>query len=292
MRHVVARILAVSLALAFTDADCAPPDRTPFASWDRSNAGGGPGIKGWTLAFDDEFDSLDVGGFRWTGPGGPHHWYIRNGAASGAAVTPCAPGAQVSAGDGVARLTLAYRNGAWTTATLEALDPVQEGFKTFRGYFEARIKLPPNPPAGLDVWPAFWVQGRWTSPGADYSYTEVDGLEAWSLSHPTNQMTIHQWPAKSPHPDLPAHRQTSLKTSLNPFDGRWRTYGIKVTDREVCTYVDRTEAGCIPSARLDLRQPLYPIVDLALKQAAPEADKSATYTMYVDWVRVWTPPGG
>jgi hypothetical protein len=242
--------------------------------------------------FDDEFDQLDVGCFSFQGSAGPHRWYIQSNASAGGgvAISPCH--SQVSVADGVLNITLANQGGKWVTGELAGMNGGGDG-QGFRPpfYVEARIRLPSQVPPGLDVWPAFWMNGRWSLPGTGHPYSEFDILEAWGQSHPTAAITLHLWPARPAEATTPVHTARSMPGSFSPFDDQWHTYALLVDSARACTYFDKVQQGCIPTAGLPLDAPLYPMLTLGLKGPVT-ADPSATYTMQVDYVRIWAPPQG
>jgi hypothetical protein len=293
-RSFLALVAALLALAAPREADAGPQDVWPNTAWMRRAPGSPPPLGGYRLVFDDEFDRLDVGCYHWGKPVGPRHWYTMDGDRVGVASTPCpgGPDSPVSVAGGVLAITASYRNGAWRSGNLEAVNPSGEGFRISRGYFEARIRLPRQVPQGLVAWPAFWIQGRYTFPGTGYSYTELDILESWSRPRAdVNVVSLHQWPGRPPQHEVIAHRVRSLRTRQAAFDGAWHVYGALVADDRICAYLDNRELACFPAAGADLRAPLYPIVDLAVQSAATEA-RGTSYTMFVDYVRVYAPPAG
>jgi hypothetical protein len=259
----------------------------PLAKWIPPQAGAPPATANYPLAVDDEFNTLNWTCFRWK-PAGNHTWYTQPTQPGGAGVAAVSCDG-VSVKDGVAQITLRNVGGVWTTGRLQMVDPFSEGRSFRRGYFQARIKLPSKTPAGLDVWPAWWVNGRWTKRGTDYAYTEIDILEAWSISHRRADITAHVWPASPPRVELPTHAATSIPSSLIPFDDQWHVWGLRLTDAQACVDIDGASQGCLPTATL-VDSPVYPLLSLDVKTAARSTDPAATYTMYVDWVRVYAPP--
>jgi beta-glucanase (GH16 family) len=290
----ILKILSVlgSFAVAAGPANSQAVGQDVFpTTWDTSHAGAALSLTNYTLSFDDEFNTLDDGCYNWAKIG-THKWYTIKDGQDNFATDRCANAATPSmkVSGGVLSITAAYVNGVWQSGTLMAVDPSSEGFQQTYGYFEARIKLPSSIPAGLDIWPAFWAQGRYTLPGTAYNYPEIDVLENWSaVGRGANRVTIHQWPSKPANlTSLAAHRLASFATNKTPFDGQWHTYGVKMTPTLWIIYTDGLESGRFPMIT-DMQKPIYPILDLSLF-SAPTAAHTASYTMSVDYVRVYTCP--
>jgi beta-glucanase (GH16 family) len=282
--------LAWALLLNAAGAELALAAATPGGgSWDMSQRGAALDLSGYKLSFDDEFNSLDLACWQ-SKPLGSHHWYIYNTGSSGIASTPCASGfgANVSVSGGVLSLTARRQGGVWTTGAIQSMDMAAEGFKQQYGYFSARIKLPAATPKGVDLWPSFWVQSRWTLPGS-YEYPELDVLEAWSVTTKgRNEVTLHAWPASPADPAvLPAHQQAPLATGSAAFDGKWHVYGVRFTPNFWTVYLDGAEWARYPVNASYMNKPVYPILDLAVSPSTASSGAPASYTMYVDYVRVY-----
>jgi hypothetical protein len=117
-----------------------------------------------------------------------------------------------------------------------------------------------------------------------------------SATDPTLQATtLHEWPAHSPKPgELTTHRAIGYNDHYVTFDGQWHTYGLLRTPKWFIIYMDGAEQRRIPVVGREMRLPIYPIIDLAIK-FPPSTGTSGRYTMYVDYVRAFAcaaPPGG
>jgi beta-glucanase (GH16 family) len=255
-------------------------------TWDFSQRGTTFNSSGYKLTYDDEFTSLDLGCWQ-SRALGTHRWYMFNSGSAGIATTPCAAG-NVSVSNGLLAITAKRSGGVWTSGAIQTMDILAEGFKQQYGYFVARIYLPSARPAGIDFWPSFWLQGRWTSAGS-FNYPEIDVLESWAVTTKgVTESTLHAWPSNPVNPAiLPTHEQTSLMSGTNVFDDRWHTYALKYTSNYWTIYLDNVELGRYPVNMPFMNSPIYPILDLAISPATPAGGAAAQYTMYVDYVRAY-----
>ncbi len=124
------------------------------------------------------------------------------------------------------------------------------------GYFELKAKLP----TGSGLWSRFWLltdNGAW--PG-EYDIFEVLGRD--NSPDPTNffayqiRQTTHFWDS------LTAHGIDGLPyRGINPFDGKFHTYGFLWTPESVTWYVDGV-ATLKQANRINI--PMYAILDLAV----------------------------
>ncbi len=253
-------------------------------AWDTSQRGTPFSISGYQLTYDDEFTTLDLGCWQ-SKPLGKHRWYMFDNGAAGIATTPCA-GGNVSAANGFLTITAKRSGGVWTSGAIQSMDILGEGFKQEYGYWVARVYLPSGRPGGIDFWPAFWFQGKWTSPGS-FNYPEIDVLESWAVtSKGQSESTLHAWPSTPIDPAiLPEHEQASVWSGTNVFDDHWHLYGLKYTANYWTIFLDGFEVGRYPVNEPFMNSPIYPILDLAISPATPSGGGAAQYTMYVDYVR-------
>jgi hypothetical protein len=284
-----------AVALAALSAGCSrrpPAQPNAHPGWTQPPAGqaaAASDLISGKLIFDDEFDTLDVGCFSFTGSAGDHRWYIQKNAGSGIEQHPCS--GQITVDQGVLSMRMSKAGDVWRSGEVAGMDAGRDG-KSFAPpfYAEARIKLPAQIPPGLDVWPTFWMNAAWSSPGTERPFSEFDILEAWGQSGAQAPITLHVWPARPPEATVPVHAHWSIFTKFSPFDGQWHAYGLKIDATQACAYRDRVLQGCIARTGLPMDGPFYPVVSLNLKGPAT-ADPSATYTMQVDYVRIYAPPG-
>ncbi|HUO20947.1 MAG TPA: family 16 glycosylhydrolase, partial [Caulobacteraceae bacterium] len=82
--------------------------------------------------------------------------------------------------------------------------------------------------------------------------------------------------------------QAAFNSSTKAFDGNWHTYGLRWTPTFWTAYVDGVETGKFPVNQSLMKKPVYPIIDLAVSPLSTASTAPASYTMYVDYVRVYT----
>ena len=302
-RRIAKLLSAASLALSVASASAQPPLRErpePVTShwegiaWQTDNAGSPMSLDGLTQAWGDEFDTLDVGCFDYTRKVGQHNWYAiahDSGQDLAHGVCPSAAPSPYSISNGVLGITLSHPRGEWQTGALLGVDPMSEGRSFCYPLIVGRIKLPSAVPPHTDVWPSLWAEARYFRPGTDYEYPEIDILESWSDAGPagSNQITLHEWPAKTRGSGLlPEHRYKTLKVAGGaPRDDQFHTYAIDTTSRRWWIYYfDGREVARLPMRGMEMRRPLSLRLSLSLgHKSAP--DPAASYTMYVDYVRVY-----
>jgi hypothetical protein len=232
--------------------------------------------KGYALAFEDDFDTLDVGetGHRWT----PHLWYERPASSD-----------HYSAAQSVLTLRCLKRGGAWEGINLATEWADTRGGTFFRGgYFEARMKVP-------RAWPAFWL----------FSANHSRGVAKNAADPRTLCAEIDIYEGDSAHPTYfcgALHRNTSGQGGVrdeynhnncqNPgidLTQDWHLFSVLWTRREVVWYLDRVETHRAPAFD-STWQDAFLILGIepggVLRGPLPPPDQNAV-DLLVDWVRVW-----
>ena len=197
-----------------------------------------------TLAFDDEFNSLNV---NWSSSGGSgSNWYAWN--PDGSALTA----SQVSLANGCLTINSSQNNYSFGLSTIGSLTPAS-GFWEVPFYFEARMQTNPQgwTTTGLG-WPAFWSYSVEAINNA-FPSTELDVTEFYpsgpggakkGTSDGVYELnTIHQWSSSSANkqntPDNP-----TLSTNFDYT--AFHVYGVLATATSVTWYIDNAEALSVP----------------------------------------------
>jgi serralysin len=157
----------------------------------------------------------------------------------------------------------ALRKADWISGALKG----RKGFQY--GYVEASFRVSDPAPS---AWPAFWllpVQWGWPP--------EIDILEI-----PGDQVA-HQTLHSSPGDPFP--RPTCKTPLLTP--GRFHSYGVHWTAETITFFVDRVQTCSFPTP-YDMKQPMYPILSLAVGGWATAPDATTTnMQMQIDYIRWW-----
>jgi hypothetical protein len=288
-QSIVASIAAVALA-SIAAANPALAQTPGGGSWGTTQRGAALNLTGYKLSFDDEFNTLDLACFSYSQHVGSHHWYLFGGSVSGLNNNPTCQSnlsPYVSVSGGVLSITGNRQGGVWFSGSISTMDTQGEGFKQQYGYYEARVQLPITTVKSIDYWPSFWVNSRYTSPGS-FNYPELDILESWSQSkNGLNVSTLHAWPSSPVNSQLPLHELSSLQTGSSVFDGKWHTYGLQFTPHWWTVYFDGAALGRYPVSASYMNRPMYPVLDLAVSDHTLPSNAAASYTFYVDYVRVY-----
>jgi len=262
------------------------------AKWTTAYAGTALNLANYALTFDDEFNGpLDCVQGSFSGPSGQHKWYSY-GSYGNAVFTSCAAitNNPCVVSGGQLNITVSYVGGQWQSCELVAQSPYGEGFNQQYGVFTARIMLPATIPTGMSLWPSFWQLSRYNGGLSNYTYTELDTFENFGMAanHVGNITTsFYEWPASSPASGkISAGRTQQFTTAENIYDGNWHTYTTKWTPTWRIVYLDGVELYRIPTIGQESNPAMYPIIDLNL-YTDNAASPAATYTMSVDYVRVY-----
>jgi beta-glucanase (GH16 family) len=229
----------------------------------------------YQIAFDDEFDRLDVSAY---GPGtrwiAHTPWYGDFGDAEFANPQPDFP---FTVKEGVLRIEARKDGGGkWHSGLLSSTDPSGAGFSQQYGYFEIRAKLPP----GSGLWPGFWLIGN-KAPGGS---AEVDILEYLGHDPEKYEATVHVWPRDGIGEYYEA--KNVVKVAPGSLVEEFHTYGAAINPDWIVFYMDREEMARTPTPPQH-KQPLFILISLALGSGWPIDKTPNPSWMDVDYVRAY-----
>ncbi len=233
--------------------------------------------KGFTLAWADEFETLDIGatGHRWA----PNLWYER----------PADP-SQYGVADSILTLKCLRRSGDWAGCQLSTEWADTKGGIFFRGgYYEARMKVP-------RAWPAFWLfsanHSRGVIPRRDDPSTlcgeidiyEGDGDRPTYFCGAVHRNTSSQGGIRDEYNHNNCQKNLGIDLTQD-----WHDYAVLWTQREVVWHLDGKETHRAPAFD-STWQDSFIVLGLEpggllggrMPEDANELD------LLVDWVRVWT----
>jgi hypothetical protein len=269
---------------------------------DFPNSSGGTGdinLAGYTLTFDDEFNTLSLssssskGSENWYGypaDGGPG-WF------SESAWNPNA----FSVSDGVLSV-LCWSNSTkingqnWQSGIMCSVDTTGAGFSQQYGYFEIRCEVPN---AGDGAWPAFWLDT--TSGVTEGANEEIDILEWYGICDTPGsyqaimQEASHNWNANGSQNQSAPYLyspQTPMPYGAYPWQG-YHIYGCSITASNITWYIDGVQENQIatpPAAYMN--SPFYVMVDYTIGGGWPVSgtpfNTGGSSSLLVDWVRVYS----
>jgi beta-glucanase (GH16 family) len=238
-------------------------------------------LTGYTESFVEEFDRLDVSargpGTRWTAQ---IPWGGQFGAAG---FTDPAGDFPFTLREGALRIEARKGpNGRWRSGLLSSVDRQGRGFTQRYGYFEIRALLP----RGEAVWPAFWLIGADRLASGSRYTAEVDILEHYGNQPDRYSTSVHVWDRVEPD----KHRSVTQRVPAagNMLQDRHNTFGALIEEEQIRFFHNRREAWRTPTPPQH-RQPMFLLVNLALRNNVPlDAQPSPTF-MHVDYVRAWSP---
>lgn len=239
--------------------------------------------EGWTLSFEDNFDSLNTKKWRlgqpWGEyhPGNPHQYYSRE---------------MISTDSGLLHLRGCYRPKQFASGDSQILIPYAVGlmntdisFQQKYGYFEIRSKNPKGPA----TWPAFWLTGAHKWP-PEIDIFEMYGKKTGKTIH-NQYATIHYGIS-----DTKSRGYMSKKINLpDNTDSEFHTYACEwtpdyikfITDGKTVAYIRMNQR-----LRAWMDDEMVVIINNSFDAAYlpdNESEGSAiTNDFVVDWVRVWT----
>jgi beta-glucanase (GH16 family) len=178
---------------------------------------------------------------------------------------------------------------------------IRSDFTVRYGFFEARVKMP----AGLGVWPAFWVNSDVSESGKLSHPPEIDFFEFVNNGKDDKLSDIHSAATKDPEfPTRFSYEHPSFKPSIQryraPFnfsDG-FHTIGAEWTPEELSVYVDGLKLYTRNFRWLykdgSLAGPAHVLLNLAIGgQWAGRYgidDSAFPQALAIDWVRVYQKP--
>jgi hypothetical protein len=195
------------------------------------------------LAFDDEFNTLDV---NWSTNGGTgSNWYAWN--PDGPALTS----SQVSLANGCLTINTSQNTYSYGISTINSLTP-SSGTWHVPFYFEARMQTNPQGwTSSGEGWPAFWSYSIEALNNV-FPSTELDVTEFYpggpggatpALSKGVYELnTIHQWSSSSAN-----EQNTPDNPALPSFNySAFHIYGVLATSTAVTWYIDNVEVLSVP----------------------------------------------
>ncbi|MEX0644461.1 MAG: glycoside hydrolase family 16 protein [Parvularculaceae bacterium] len=265
---MIAALLLSTAAVA--DPETEWPDAEPVIE-----AQGDIDLSLYKLSFSEEFDRLSVSGRRCDSRWIAHTPW--NGDFGGAAFADPSRGFPFKTRRGVLRIEARkISSDEWLAGLLSLRNTCDKGFAQLYGYFEARMMLP----AEDGMWSAFWLIGV----DRDMATAEVDVME--HLGHMPDRYTT----ALHLHPRVETVERLDAGSAVNAEEGAlskgFNTFGVSVEEKETIFYFNRREIWRQPTTP-EFRQPMYPIVNLAMDRGYISADTPERAYLYVDYVRVY-----
>src|SRR5262249_1870267 len=139
---------------------------------------------------------------------------------------------------------------------LSSVDANGNGFAQSRGYFEARMKMPPGP----GVWPAFWLVADQNNQNPSYT-AEIDIVEYYGQLPDRYEVDLHLWPKSA---ELEPQGQGAVITvPPDSLAATFHTYGVEILRSEIVFYFDRHEVQRMPATPA-MGQPMGLLIGLAL----------------------------
>ncbi|WP_329380094.1 glycoside hydrolase family 16 protein [Streptomyces sp. NBC_01716] len=156
------------------------------------------------------------------------------------------------------------------------------------GYYEARVKLPPNTgPFHQSFWTQIW-DGQYAKPDYNAGFTEIDIVESFKGQTHGGYLT---W--LSGQEDI--KQSTSERRTMGTPDGRnYNTYGVLYEPRKTTFFLNGTEQGSlaytsIPNSPMSIWLSTIPQVGRLDGLTDPAGHSYGT--MNVDWVRYYSSDG-
>jgi beta-glucanase (GH16 family) len=232
----------------------------------------------YRLTFDEDFNTLDVSavgpGSRWIAH---TPWAGDFGDAQFADPTADFP---FTVKDGILRIEARKgTNGKWQSGLLASVDHNNSGFSQQYGYFEIRTKLP----AGLGLWPAFWLDSL-VPPGSTDPSLEIDVLEHHGQFPALYEAIVTVW-AKTDPKQSRSYRQVNSVPSGTLYED-FHTFGASVDPDWIVIYRDRIEIWRTKTPP-EHHHKLMILIDLALGSGWPIDQAPSPSYMYVDYVRAY-----
>lgn len=270
------KFLTTMIAALFVSAAAvaAPGEEWPDAQI-AGEAAGDIDLSKYEVAFSEEFNKLSVSGRRCD-----TRWIAHtpwNGDFGGAAFADPSRGFPFRTRRGVLRIEARKISAEeWLAGLLSLRNTCDKGFAQKYGYFEARMMLP----AEDGMWSAFWLIGV----DRDKYTAEVDVME--HLGHMPNRFTT----ALHLHPRIETVERLDAGSAVNAqqggLSGEFNTFGVSIDEKETIFYFNRREVWRQPTPP-EFRQPMYPLVNLAMDKGYVSPNTPERAYLYVDYVRVY-----
>lgn len=230
-------------------------------------------LRGYTLTFDEPFDTLDVSAW---GPG--TRWIAHTpwaGDFGDAQFVDPGPQSPFSIRNGILSITMKQVDGKWTSGLLASIDKQGRGFTQTTGYWEMRAKLP----GGNGVWPAFWLS---TIGKPGQASPEIDAMEFYGHAPHGYLATTHVWKDGRNIDGAQAH--VDIPPDFVP--GAYHLYGVKVEKEGVFIYFDRRLVARF-APRPEYLQPKAVLLNLGAGGGWPINGMPNPSVMQVDYVRAY-----
>jgi beta-glucanase (GH16 family) len=264
---VVVAILAAALLVPHVSQSAIllprPPPTTSGTSGPPPDPGAPPSSSlPWNLSFDDEFDGTSLDQSKWSTC---YDWSCTN---AGTPELEWYQSENVSVGNGVAQLTARAQPAGGKPFTSGMIQS-NGHFDFLYGYAEARVLLP----AGVGLWPAFWMIP------ADHSWPpEIDVME-FNGGEPDTIME-NVFPQQGPPiPPFNLYGQD--------FSAGYHTFGVDWEPGSVSWYVDGVLERHVA---VSITKPLYLVANLALTAVPAPSASEMPATMSIDFIRVFQHP--
>jgi hypothetical protein len=248
---------------------------------------------GYTLAFNDEFNGpLSIP--TWTGwiANPPTKWICHTpysgdfGDAwfSGPSEDNTADPFSIASGQLTITAWIDTLRNHWRSGLLSSMNANAVGFSQALGYWECRMLMP----AGLGVWPAFWLDGvTGINKARTKNSAEIDIVEAYGVDMTIAHQYVHVWTVQGADVCQANHSQTILNQAAN-----YHVYGCLVKADFITFYIDDVQVYKTPTP-VEALEPLYCMVDLALGGGGGKFSIAQTPNpshLVVDYVRAYAPP--
>ena len=237
-------------------------------------------LSGYTLTFDEEFDSLSISqdaGTIWSDIRRHSRMslYADIGFGDSAFVDPASGINPFSLQNGALDITAVPAGpdivgpGQWASGLITT----QYTFAQQYGYFEVRAMLPSD----VGVWPAFWMlpaSGAWPP--------ELDVFEAYG--GPWDIGTVHT--STDVYGGSPGQDNYQQVWSYQPgMTTGYHTYGVLWDPQSITFYFDGNEVGQLQTPP-DMNQPMYLLADLAVQDLLGVTGDPKN--LYIDYIRVYS----
>jgi beta-glucanase (GH16 family) len=254
-------------------------------------------LNGYTLVFSDEFDTISVGDHFNKGTDTWGDWppYGSAGAFSRSHWVR----SRLQTVGGILRLHMVWNpsrndplDNNWESGFIASMDRQRQGFAQKFGYWSARIKMPQ---AGQGAWGAFWLGSRSGIPNGGSKGYEIDIIEWYgtgTVDTPPDKYgwSIHAWNTDGSRGE--GSGGSFVDIPGGDAVGAWHVYGCEVNEENIVMYLDGQEVGRVPTNHDYLQEPVYMMVNYALRNSHPGepfASKGSSF-MQVDWVRAYSLP--
>lgn len=250
-------------------------------------------LTGYTLTFDDEFESLSV---TTHSPKGDATWYY---------IPPYGPAGNYSASRwdiralSVANSVLSLKafadpNGNWRSGNISSMDGTGHGFAQLYGYFEVRARMPRS---GTGSWPAFWLMSSTSINNTSKNISEIDIFEWYGKAYTDNGAVIqeasHNWGSNGRHGRGAQlySPTTPVPNGAKPWED-FHIYGCQIDPVHITWYIDGVQTNQIMTSNAAdyMTGPYFIMVDYALGGGWPINNVVDNSTLDINWVRVYALP--